>query len=132
MEAFMHPARFAAIVLLLFGAIASSPVQAQSWVYQAYFEGKAADPGYITIEEKEGQSYFRMLAGKLDRCLRSEMKATVQQNDSTITVTPIFPFPGCGDVRYVIRKDGSGGVREVKTGDEWRPDGFKRGLTPRN
>ena len=46
---------------------------------------------------------------------------------STITVTP--SLAGCEPFRYLIKNDGSGGVRQIRRGERWSDDGFDHGLT---
>ena len=48
----------------------------------------------------------------------------------TTIITPVPITPDCL-ARYVIKNDGTGGVRETKVGDAWFPDGFDRDLTPK-
>lgn len=81
------------------------------------------------MEGAPGAYTFRMVAGNLTNCYASTLKANVETTDTSIVITPVFPFAGCGDVRFNIRKDGSGGVRELKNGDQWIPDGRDRNLT---
>jgi len=86
----------------------------------------------ITLEERDGQARFRMItAGRGDPCIsQSELPAEVQRSDqiTTITVTP--PLTGCEPFRYLIRNDGSGGVRQIRRNERWVDDGFDHGLTP--
>ena len=68
----------------------------------------------------------------MSRCSKVDLKATVEQSESTIIITPIPRVMGCDEVRYIIKADGTGGIREVKNGDNWVPDGIDRKLTIRN
>ncbi len=86
----------------------------------------------ITVEEKDGQARFRMItAGKGDPCIsQSELPAEVQRSAQFTTVTVTPPLAGCEPFRYVIRNDGSGGVRQIRRNERWVNDGFDHGLTP--
>lgn len=115
------------VVLILSGEVA-----AQSWNYQTYSgQGRPMAKGYVTLEESGGEHTFRLFAGSVDICYRSNLKAQVESTDTALTITPLFPIQGCGVVRLVINKDGSGGFREVKEGDQWKRDDLDRLLTRR-
>ncbi len=119
----------AKMTLFILGFTALSSAVAQTWNYQAYNDKGPTAMGHITLQEKGGKYTFQLFAGLLDQCQQSSMPATVEQTDTTITVTPVFHMAGCGAVRYVMKKDGTGGVRETKSGDQWRADRRDRVLT---
>ena len=87
----------------------------------------------VTVEEKDGKATFRMItAGRGDPCIsQSELPAEVQRDEQLTTVTVLPPLAGCEPFRYLIRNDGSGGVRQVRRNERWVNDGFDHGLTPR-
>lgn len=87
----------------------------------------------VTVEEKDGRATFRMItAGRGDPCIsQSELPAEVQRDEQLTTVTVTPPLAGCEPFRYLIRNDGSGGVRQVRRNERWVNDGFDHGLTPR-
>jgi VCBS repeat-containing protein len=87
----------------------------------------------VTVEEKDGKATFRMItAGRGDPCIsQSELPAEVQRDEQLTTVTVTPPLVGCEPFRYLIRNDGSGGVRQVRRNERWVNDGFDHGLTPR-
>ena len=115
-----------------FGAIG------QSWDYKYYKQGPGGQyerdrffNGSVELNEKDGKATMRLIAnmGARNSCLRGEVPALVTKTDATTTIEPQM-MQGCDEFRYVIRNDGSGGVREVKRNDKWIPDGFEHGLTP--
>lgn len=114
---------------IVIAAMTPIGAQAQKWNFQPYAQGKPTSPGYILLEESGGEYRFQLVASNLDSCYRSPMKASVEKTSASLTVTPIFPFRGCGEVRYIIRNDGTGGVRQFKVGEEWKSDGLDRGLS---
>ena len=50
------------------------------------------------------------------------------RTDATTTIE-LELITGCDPTRYVIRNDGSGGIREVKRNERWVNDTFDHGLT---
>ncbi len=135
------PARAAFIAgLLLTGALAQSQSQSQSWEYRSMqkdpMTGQYSKDRFrastITLEEKDGKAVFRMISGaKGDPCFsRGDLPAEVQRDAQTTTITVLPPLAGCQPFRFVIRNDGSGGVRQNPRGERWVDDGNERGLTP--
>jgi hypothetical protein len=111
---------------------------AQSWDYKYYKQGPGGAyerdrffNGSVELTEKDGKATLRVIANVSPRntCLRGEVPAIVTKTDATTTIEPQM-LQGCDEFRYVIRNDGSGGVREVKRNDKWISDGFEHGLTP--
>ncbi len=127
-----------ALLLALWPALAAA--QTQTWDYKSYpkdrVSGQYSKDRFITttisLEEKDGKASFRMVtSGRGDPCInRSELPAEVLRTAETLTITVRPPLSGCTPFRYVIRNDGSGGVRQHPRGDGWVDDGFDHGLTP--
>lgn len=129
-----------AIALLCAAAFAAVPAAAQTWDYKAYakdprtgqYDKNRSVTAKVSIEEKDGAWSFRMVVpGKGDPCIsRGSLPAEVEKSDATtiITVKPLLA--DCESFRYVIRNDGSGGVKQKKHGDTWVDDGWDHGLTP--
>ncbi len=124
--------------LALAAALACASAQAQTWEYKSYKKtmgGQYSKDSYvigsISVEEKDGKSFFRFTAGAVDACLRGELAANVSKTDALTTIEPASTLAGCETIRYVIRNDGSGGEREVKRGDNWVKDGWDHMLTPK-
>ena len=114
---------------------AATSAAAQTWEYLSYYPsgpkaGSLSAPGYVVLEEKSGKATFRIVAGSLSTCYENALDATVTKTETTTTITTAPRMQGCGEVRFVIKNDGSGGRREVKNGAEWVWDGKERGLTP--
>lgn len=86
----------------------------------------------MTVFEKDGKSWLRMVAGNMDVCRRADMPATVTRTDATTVVEPEISLAGCERFRFVIRNDGSGGQREVLRGERWAKTSYDHGLTPKN
>ena len=126
-----------AALLLAFAAASegyaqtTAPISSQSWNFKGYGDrtGRLL-PGQITLESKDGHFYFQMMIPSPSICSRSTLKATVEKNETTTTITPVPLMPDCL-ARYVIKNDGTGGVRETKVGDAWVADGLDRDLTPK-
>ena len=111
----------------------------QAWEYKSYKRDRATNQynkenfvtGTITVEEKGGESHFRMIAGGVDVCYRGAIPVNVEHGAGTTVVTSKQPVTGCEDFRYRIRDDGSGGTKEVRQpGGEWRNSPFDHGLRP--
>lgn len=134
------PAARRAIALFCVAALAAPWAAAQSWNYKSYtkdprngaYSKERFRTTTIEIEEKGGAWSFRMAtSGKGDVCFnRGSLPAEVQKSDETtvITVTPLLA--DCEPFRYVIRNDGSGGIRQRKSDGKWVADGFDHDLTP--
>jgi hypothetical protein len=87
--------------------------------------------GTIVVEEKDGESTFKMLAGGLDICYRGAIPVSIERGAGTVVITSKQPITGCEHFRYRIREDGSGGTKEVRDpGAEWRNSPFDHGLRP--
>jgi len=124
-------------------AVASATVLAQklSWEYKSYSKdpasGQYSKERFLTstihIEEKDGKATFRMISpGRGDPCINQrDLPAEVQRDADTITITVTPPLVGCEPFRYIIKNDGSGGVRQHRRGERWSNDGFDHGLTPK-
>ena len=120
---------------VLCGLLFTAAVQAQTWEYKSYkrdrggqWDRERFNLGAVTLEERDGKGYFRVIAGGQDACLRSEVPAIVTRTDATTTIE-LELITGCDPTRYVIRNDGSGGIREVKRNERWVNDTFDHGLT---
>jgi hypothetical protein len=122
----------------LLALAAAAPAQAQTWEYRSYKrsgQGGQFDPtryvtGTISVEEKDGRSWFRMIAGSVDVCYAGALPVKVAKTDATTTIEVEQPVAGCEEFRYVINNDGSGGIKETRRGDRWAKSRFDHGLTP--
>ena len=65
----------------------------------------------------------------MDMCYRGELKANVERTPETILITIPPRMGGFTEIRFNIKSDGTGGIREVKEGSEWKPDEYRRDLT---
>jgi hypothetical protein len=132
------------IMLAAAAAFAVTAAQAQeTWNYKSYIK----DPNSSTYDktkfrtstislkdEKDGKGTFRMItaAGRPDPCISAgDLPAEVERSAEALTITVLPPLHGCEPFRYVIKTDGSGGVRMVRRGEAWVPDGFDHDLTPK-
>ena len=124
--------------VLLTGLLWTTAAAAQTWEYKSYKKGGQGGQydknvftmGTIAVEERDGKSYFRMIAGGLDVCYRGPLPATVTKTDETTTIEVSQPVSGCEQFRYVIRNDGSGGHKELRRGENWAKSSWDHGLTP--
>ena len=129
-----------AVAALSFASTSAS-AQKQTWDYKSAMKdpvsGQYSKTDFrhstVTVEEKDGKATFRMItAGRGDPCIsQSELPAEVQRDEQITTVTVLPPLAGCEPFRYLIRNDGSGGVRQIRRNERWVNDGFDHGLTPR-
>ena len=125
-----------AVTLITFAAASqcygqtTPSMSSQSWNYKVYNNAGNMSLGYITVEPKDNGSNLRMFGANLNFCNRSTLKTTVEKNEVNTIITPVATTPDCL-VRYVVKNDGTGGVRETKVGDAWVPDGMDRDLTPK-
>ena len=135
-------ARRALAVTLLAGIAGTSLAETRSWDYKSHLKDRTSGQyskdhfvtSTITLDEKDGKASFRMIMiGKGDPCIsRSDLPAEVVRDADTTTITVTPPLAGCEPFRYLIRNDGSGGVRQNRRNDQWVSDGFDHGLTPAN
>ena len=124
---------------LVAGFIAPASADTQVWNYKGYKKASNGSwdkndfvPGTITVEEKDGKAMFTLSAGRTDICYRGALPATVTRTDETTIVEVSQPMTGCEQsFRYVIRNDGSGGVRETRVGEKWVASKFDYDLTPK-
>ncbi|MFO1218478.1 MAG: hypothetical protein U1E89_08925 [Burkholderiaceae bacterium] len=133
-------ARLAAAGLVAAGACSSLRAETQNWNYKTYLPDKTSGryskekflTSTISLTEQDGKAMFRMtLAGRGDPCIsRGDLPAEVERGADTLTITVTPPLAGCEPFRYVIRNDGSGGVRMNRRGERWVPDGLDHDLTP--
>lgn len=127
-----------ALCALAFGLGAAHAQTTQSWNYKSYKKGGAGGQydenryvaGTISIEEKDGKHWFRMVAGATDVCYRGALPVKVTRSDATTTIEVEQAVSGCEEFRYVIRNDGSGGTKETRRGERWAKSRFDHDLTP--
>ena len=132
-------ARRGAIAIPLLLAATQGHAQTQSWEYKSYIRDKTSGQynkekflaSTVTLEEKDGKATFRMItAGRGDPCIsRSDLPAEVQRDTDTTTITVKPELSGCEPFRYIIKNDGSGGVRLHLRNERWSEDGLDHGLT---
>jgi hypothetical protein len=87
-----------------------------------------------SARNSNGRATFRTItsANRPDPCISAgDLPAEVERSAETLTITVLPPLTGCEPFRYVIRNEGSGGVRLFRRNDEWLPDGFDHDLTPK-
>ena len=124
-------------------AFAVTAAQAQDWNYKSYIKDPLSGTYDITKfrtstislkDEKDGKGMFRMItaAARPDPCISAgDLPAEVERSAETVTITVTPPLHGCEPFRYVIKTDGSGGVRMGRRNDQWLSDGFDHDLTPK-
>ena len=134
-------ARCCALALPLLLAATHGRAQTQSWEYKAYPRDKQSGlylkekvfVATITLEEKDGKAGFRMVTpGRGELCFsRGDLPAQVERSAETTVIVVKPELAGCEPFRYVIKNDGSGGVRMVWRNEHWVSDGLDHGLTPK-
>ena len=113
----------------------------ETWNYKSYIKDRASGQYFkdkfvtstVSVTEKDGKAVFRMItSGKGDPCISAgDLPAEVERSAETTTVTVTPPLAGCEPFRYVVKNDGSGGVRFARRNEQWVPDGFDHDLTPK-
>ena len=99
----------------------------QTWNYRAYNSRGQTFDGIVVLDKKgDGYTFQRELPisghahqGDAD-CVRGAVDAAVDETPDTLTITPKPAMAGCPHVRYVIKKDGSGGYVETMHGADWK------------
>ena len=141
MQSTMSKSKTWAPALLAAAAFAVAGAQAQeSWNFKAYpkdpsgrYDKAKFFTATITLKnEKDGKGTFLMItpAGRPDPCISGrDLPAEVERSAETVTITVLPTLAGCQSNRFVIKTDGSGGVRVVRRGEEWVPDGLDHDLT---
>jgi len=134
-----HPAFTLLVLAAACGTAAAQPAS-QSWDYKSYLKdplnGQYTKDRFrtstVTVNEKDGKATFRMVvAGKGDPCISNVLLPAEVVRTTEITQVTVKPeLSGCEPFRYLIRNDGSGGVRQHLRGEQWKDDGFDHGLTP--
>src|SRR4051812_13733805 len=120
------------VLVSLAAVTAVAVADTQSWEYKAYMKdrlsGQYSKERYqtstVSVDEKDGKASFRMITpGRGDPCFsKGELPAEVERTTDTVTVTVTPALTGCEPFRYVIRADGSGGVKQNRRGDRWVDD----------
>lgn len=119
--------RFFGTASLLLPLLASG----QTWDYKAVKKGRNGETeiaGSLTLDEK-GQSM--LIQGPGGPCYARSVPVVVTRDADTITIEQTEALAGCERMRFVIRADGSGGLKEVHKGDEWVRSKSDPGLTLR-
>jgi hypothetical protein len=121
-------------------AASAAVAQSQKWNYKSYLKDPASGrydkanfrTSTVSIEEGDGKATFRMLtSGRGDPCFSAgDLPAEVERNAETTTITVLPPLMGCAPFRYVVKNDGSGGVRLNQRDGRWVADGLDHDLTP--
>jgi hypothetical protein len=127
------------VALITAGFLGAALADTQTWNYKSYIRDRNTGQynkekfltSTVTVTEKDGKAAFRMItAGRGDPCISaSDLPAEVERGADTLTVTVTPPLAGCEPFRYVIKNDGSGGIRQIRRDDRWVPDGFDHDLT---
>jgi hypothetical protein len=119
---------------------AAAQSSTQTWDYKSYMKDPASGTyskerfrtSTVTVAEKDGKATFRMITpGRGDPCISNVLLPAEVVRTPEITQVTVKPeLSGCEPFRYLIRNDGSGGVRQHLRGEQWKDDGFDHGLTP--
>lgn len=137
----MNVATIRTAAVLAAGLLAlAAQAETQRWNYKSYIKDKLSGQyskdnfrvSTIKLDEKEGQATFRMVtAGRGDPCISErDWPAEVTRTAETTTILVKPTLGGCEPFRYVIRNDGTGGIRYHLREDRWVSDGMDHDLTP--
>ena len=88
------------------------------------------------FKEKDGTYTFRIRGNTAPACFSTAEPAKVEETEATWTITPTGRFANCEKIRFVIKKDGSGGIQQNLVGKKgntgWEEDeNTNLGLTAR-
>lgn len=124
----------------------SAHAQTNEWAWNYQFNGVSSASGTQRpgsgmnkaelFKEKDGTYTFRIRGNTAPTCFATAEPAKVEETDTTWTITPTGRFANCEKIRFVIKKDGSGGVQQnlmgKKTASYWEDDeNTNYGLTAR-
>jgi hypothetical protein len=103
------------------------------WEYVFFDSAKPAGVGRAILLRMEDGKHRLRIAGtgsvQPHVCLRRDAKLRIDRSERHLTLTPVVDLPTCPQYRLVLRRDGSGGVRETQEKDgTWKPDGLQRSL----
>ncbi len=119
--------------LALAACAAGCATSTQSWNYRTYdfVPTSPSETGYIVLTRSGDEYTLRMIAPGLSSCYVAPLRASVQVTEATTVVTPEPRHAHCERFRFVIRNDGTGGVRQDWNGTTWRTERRERLLTRR-
>lgn len=105
----------------------------QSWNYQVFGTLLGAQRGEVALDgSAEGGYSLRYIGGpSIDVCYRGRISATVESTATHLLIVTHPTMASCGEERLVVALDGSGGVRQTRSGGRWVADGQNRLLTAR-
>lgn len=132
------PLAAAVLAAVALGLPPPAHADAHVWNYKSYKKGASGTfdrshfvAGTLTLEEEGGQATITITAGTLDACLGGALPVTVTRTDAQTIIEVPPRVSGCEHFRFVIRNDGSGGVREGKRGERWFTYTYDFDLTPK-
>lgn len=123
----------AVCVVALTACAASSTTSSQTWNYRTYdfVPTSPSETGYIVLKRSGDEYTFQMIAPGLAPCYAASLRAAVDVTETNTIVTPEPRHSHCEKFRFVIKNDGTGGVRQNWNGTAWRTDRRERLLTRR-
>lgn len=139
-----HFAKIASIVAL--AALATTGAQAAdktwAWDYQLSATSPASGTQRPTSGKNKAEMWldkgvytFRLRGNTAPTCFTTEETAAVTEDDTTFTVVPTPRFANCEKIRFVIKKDGTGGKQQNMVGkkgaEQWEDADGDVGLTAR-
>ena len=127
---------FSVAALIPLTLLVVADAAAQTWNYKSSTTARGGGRsvygvGYVTLKENAGKAVVEIAAGSMSICWRGELDATVTKTEATTTIAIPPRLTGCEEIRFVLKNDGTGGQREIKTGADWVADSLDRDLTLR-
>lgn len=121
----------AASIVLALAASAATAASETSWNYAPSYSGTNVANGYITLSESDSGATLQFFSNNMNICFRGQLSATVARTPEAVSVTVNPKMSGCDSIRFTMKADGSGGIRETMVGGNWKSDGQNRVLTLR-
>jgi hypothetical protein len=83
---------------------------------------------YLLVEYGSGRPSVRLELLHPLYCYRGELNASIVETNVSTVITVPSQARDCEESRFVLKKDGSGGQREIRQGSSWIWDGEDHGL----
>jgi hypothetical protein len=83
---------------------------------------------FMEVTKPSGDARIRFGGNSNHPCLRGYMKVKVEWTERDLTLQPVPNMADCPTFRWLVRRDGSGGERQVLMNDRWVRAEFNPGV----